>query len=46
MILGLRQDPRDHSPLLGDAQALFIAQGFKIDFARHQFPDSVVEVQM
>lgn len=31
MILGLRQNPRDDPPLLGDPQALVCAQGFDVD---------------
>ena len=31
MILGFRQDPRDHPPLLGDPEAFVSAQRFDVD---------------
>src|SRR3569623_3363856 len=35
MVVGLGQHAGDHTALLGDAQALFVAQGFEIDLAWH-----------
>ena len=39
MILRLRQHPRDHPALLGDTQALLVAQGLEIDLAHENSPD-------
>src|SRR3546814_7120194 len=35
MILRIRDDARDDAALFGDAEALFVAQGFEIDIAGH-----------
>ncbi|GHH13742.1 hypothetical protein GCM10008023_14640 [Sphingomonas glacialis] len=35
MVFGIGQDARDHATLVGDTQAFFGAQGFKIDMTRH-----------
>src|SRR3546814_1912437 len=35
MIVGVGEHARDDAALLGDAEALFVAQGFEIDLARH-----------
>src|SRR3546814_19916691 len=36
MIVGVGEHARDDAALLGDAEALFVAQGFEIDLARHR----------
>jgi len=35
MILRIRNDARNDAALLGDAQTLFMAQGFEIDVTGH-----------
>jgi hypothetical protein len=42
MILGLRQDARDHAPLLGDPKSFFVAELLDVDFAGHGFPAGAV----
>jgi hypothetical protein len=36
MVCGFREDLGNHAPLIGNAQALFLAQRFYIDMSVHQ----------